>query len=52
MSRKCQCSKDPCAKKVSGGRAHGSKPIVPMEGAWMGTDQQVGTCERPDKISL
>ena len=34
-NRKWQCSKDPCAQK-SEWRAHGSKPKVQVEGAWIG----------------
>ena len=34
-NRKWQCSKDPCAQKLEW-RAHGSKPKVQVEGAWIG----------------
>ena len=47
-NRKWQCSKDPCAQKVSGGRTDPS-PKYRWKVHGYGTDDHVGTCERADR---
>ena len=47
-NRKWQCSKDPCAQKVSGGRTDPS-PKYRWKVHGLGTDDHVGTCERADR---
>ena len=47
-SRKCHCSKDASAQKVSGGRTDPS-PKYRWKVHEYGTDQHMGTCERADR---